>query len=167
MAKVLKHVFVQCFSFGDIHQLFLVRVGRTTQISDLSTAQTMNDEIIEYLVLTVVCSSQSFFFLFLLAFSFRFPCILTESSSKRLCLSPSFHTLRQPKESICFLGYFIHHFFVFLLFFFLLTSSTAALPLCSQLFSAFIPGIIRDPLLVGYFPLKPAGINGVFNKLES
>ena len=62
MAKVLKHVFVQCFSFGDIHQLFLVRVGRTTQISDLSTAQTMNDEIIEYLVLTVVCSSQSFFF---------------------------------------------------------------------------------------------------------
>lgn len=77
-----------------------------------------------------------FFFLFLLAFSFRFPCILTESSSKRLCLSPSFYTLRQPKESICFLGYFIHHFFVFLLFFFLLTSSTAALPLSSQLFSA-------------------------------
>ena len=134
MAKVLKHVFVQCFSFGDIHQLFLVRVGRTTQISDLSTTQTMNDEVIEYLVLTVVCSSQSTFFWFLLAFFFRFPCILTESSSKRLCLSPSFYTLRQPKESICFLGYFIH-FFVFLLFFFLLTSSTAALPLSSQLFS--------------------------------
>ena len=31
----------------------------------------------------------------------------------------------------------------------------------------FIPGINRAPLLVGYFPLKPAGINGVFNKLES
>ena len=136
MAKVLKHVFVQCFSFGDIHQLFVVRVGRTTQRSELSTAQTMNDEVIEYLVLIVVCSSQSTFFLSFLAFSFRFPCILTESSSKRLCPSPSFYTLRQPKESICFLGYFVHHFFVFLLFFFLLTSSTAALPLSSKLFSA-------------------------------
>ena len=47
MAKVLKHVFVQCFSFGDICQLFLVRVGRTTHRSDLSTAQTMNNEVIE------------------------------------------------------------------------------------------------------------------------
>ena len=47
MAKVLKHVFVQRFSFGDTYQLFLVRVGRTTHRSDLSTAQTMNDEVIE------------------------------------------------------------------------------------------------------------------------
>ena len=47
MAKVLKHVFVQCFSFGDIHELFLVRVARTTHRSDLSAAQTMNDEVIE------------------------------------------------------------------------------------------------------------------------
>lgn len=30
-----------------------------------------------------------------------------------------------------------------------------------------IPGITRAPLFVGYFPLNPAGINGVFNKLDS
>ena len=40
-------------------------------------------------------------------------------------------------------------------------------PICYRYCIPFIPGIIRDPLLVGYFPLKPAGINGVFNKLES
>ena len=99
----------------------------------------------EYLVLTVVCSSQSTFFWSLLAFSFRFGCILTESSWKMVCFSPSFYTLRQPGESICFLGYFIHHFFVFLLFFFRLTSSTAALPLSLQLFSA-IKTKIKDIL---------------------
>ena len=40
-------------------------------------------------------------------------------------------------------------------------------PICYRYCIPFIPGIIREPLLVGYFPLKPAGINGVFNKLES
>ena len=30
-----------------------------------------------------------------------------------------------------------------------------------------IPGITRAPDLVGYFPLKPTGISGVFNNSES
>jgi len=30
-----------------------------------------------------------------------------------------------------------------------------------------IPGIIRAPVFVGYFPLKPTGISGVFNNPES
>lgn len=45
--KGFKHVYVQCFNFGDIYQYFLVRVGRTTHRSDLSTAQTMNDDVLE------------------------------------------------------------------------------------------------------------------------
>ena len=70
MAKVLKHVYVQCFSFGDIHQLFLLRVGRTTQRSDLSAAQTMNGSIWR-----VSCFNRGLFvskYIFLILASFLF-----------------------------------------------------------------------------------------------